>query len=152
MNNLDQFWLLSVHRLKVPVDISRGQRQRFWRVLWGRSLGEDIDFADLSLVCGDEQQIEAHMVILASSSPFVQNMLMNNEHSHPLMSHVANILLHQKYWKPHLNARVKSLLALSAQKKMLINTIKNSIYDVSTGKTWSPFIMVKAEFLKAPDT
>ena len=49
------------------------------------SLREDNDFADVTLACEDGQQIEAHKVILASSSPFFQNLLKMNKHPHPLI-------------------------------------------------------------------
>ena len=34
------------------------------------NLREDCDFKDVTLVCEDGQQVEAHQVILAASSPF----------------------------------------------------------------------------------
>ena len=49
------------------------------------SLREENDFADVTLACEDGQQIEAHKVILASSSPFFQNLLKKNKHPHPLI-------------------------------------------------------------------
>ena len=49
------------------------------------SLREDNDFADVTLVCVDGQQVEAHKVILAASSPFFQNLLKKNKHPHPLI-------------------------------------------------------------------
>ena len=36
------------------------------------NLRDDNDFADVTLACDDGQQLEAHKVILASSSPFFQ--------------------------------------------------------------------------------
>ena len=39
------------------------------------SLREDIDFTDVTLACEDGQQVEAHKVILAASSPFFQKLL-----------------------------------------------------------------------------
>merc|ERR1712208_122620 len=48
-------------------------------------LREDNDFVDVTLVCEDGQQVEAHKVILASSSPFFQKMLGRNKHPHPLI-------------------------------------------------------------------
>ena len=48
------------------------------------SLREDNDFADVTLACEDGQQVEAHKMILAASSPFFQNLLKRNKHSHPL--------------------------------------------------------------------
>ena len=49
------------------------------------SLRQDNDFADMTLACEDGQQIEAHKVILAASSPFFQNLLKRNQHPHPLI-------------------------------------------------------------------
>merc|ERR1712208_224894 len=49
------------------------------------SLREDNDFADVTLACEDGQQVEAHKVILASSSPFFQKLLERNKHQHPLI-------------------------------------------------------------------
>ena len=49
------------------------------------NLREDNEFADMTLACEDGQQIEAHKVILAASSPFFQNMLRRNKHPHPLI-------------------------------------------------------------------
>ena len=50
-----------------------------------KTLREDKEFADVTLVCEDGQQVEAHKVILASSSPFFQNLLRRNKHPHPLI-------------------------------------------------------------------
>ena len=49
------------------------------------SLREDNEFADVTLACEDGQQIEAHKVILAASSPFFQNLLKRNRNPHPLI-------------------------------------------------------------------
>merc|ERR1712129_34305 len=49
------------------------------------TLREDMEFADVTLACEDGQQVEAHKVILASSSPFFLNLLRRNKHPHPLI-------------------------------------------------------------------
>ena len=49
------------------------------------SLRETNDFADVTLVCEDGQQVEAHKVVLAASSPVFQNLLKKNKHPHPLI-------------------------------------------------------------------
>ena len=49
------------------------------------NLRGDADFADVTLACEDGKQVEAHKVILASSSPFFQNILRRNKHPHPLI-------------------------------------------------------------------
>ena len=48
-------------------------------------LREDKDFTDVTLVCEDGQQVEAHKVILAASSPFFMDILKRNKHPHPLI-------------------------------------------------------------------
>ena len=48
------------------------------------SLRESTDFVDVTLACDDGRQIEAHKVILASS-PFFQEILKKNKHSHPMI-------------------------------------------------------------------
>ena len=49
------------------------------------NLREDSDFSDVALVCEDGKQINAHKVILATSSPFFQRLLKRNKHAHPLI-------------------------------------------------------------------
>ena len=49
------------------------------------SLREDNEFADVTLACEDGNQIEAHKVILAASSPFFQSLLKRNRNPHPLI-------------------------------------------------------------------
>ena len=60
-------------------DFQENVKSTFW------SLREDNEFADVTLACGDGQQIEAHKVILAASSPFYQNLLRRNRNPHPLI-------------------------------------------------------------------
>ena len=43
------------------------------------------EFSDVTLVCEDGQEIEAHKVILASSSPFFEKILQKSKHPHPLI-------------------------------------------------------------------
>ena len=49
------------------------------------SLRDDNEFSDVTLACEDGQQVEAHKVILAASSPFFQFLLRRNKHTHPLI-------------------------------------------------------------------
>ena len=49
------------------------------------NLREDGEFADVTLACKDGEQVEAHKVILAASSPFFQKLLRQNKHPHPLI-------------------------------------------------------------------
>ena len=49
------------------------------------NLRVDNDFVDVTLVSEDGQQVEAHKVILAASSPIFQKLLARNKHPHPLI-------------------------------------------------------------------
>jgi len=49
------------------------------------SLRNDNDFSDITLACEDGEQVGAHKVILAASSPFFHTMLGRNKHPHPLI-------------------------------------------------------------------
>ena len=49
-----------------------------------RDLREDKDFFDVTLACDDEQ-IQAHKVILSACSPFFHKILHKNPHPHPLL-------------------------------------------------------------------
>ena len=49
------------------------------------NLREDKEFTDVTLACEYGQQLEAHKVILASSSPFFEDILRKNKHPHPLI-------------------------------------------------------------------
>ena len=48
-------------------------------------LRDDQDFTDVTLACEDGKQVEAHKVILSSSSPFFQKILKRNRHTHPMI-------------------------------------------------------------------
>ena len=43
------------------------------------------EFADVTLACEDGQQMEAHKIILAASSPFLEKILQKSKHPHPLI-------------------------------------------------------------------
>merc|ERR1712106_54706 len=49
-----------------------------------RCLRDDQDFFNVTLVCEDEQ-IQAHKVILSACSPFFHKVLKRNPHQHPLL-------------------------------------------------------------------
>ena len=49
------------------------------------NLKQENDFADVTLVSEDGQQMESHKFVLSSSSPVFQNMLKGNKHNHPLI-------------------------------------------------------------------
>ena len=50
-----------------------------------QDLRNDQEFTDVTMVCGDNQRIEAHKVILASASEVFRNILTGSKHPHPLI-------------------------------------------------------------------
>ena len=46
---------------------------------------QDKEFTDVTLVCEDGQQVDAHEVVLVASSPFFLNILKRNKNPHPLI-------------------------------------------------------------------
>ena len=50
-----------------------------------QELRKEIDLSDVTLVCGDNQQIDAHKVILATASPFFLSILQKSKHPHPII-------------------------------------------------------------------
>ena len=49
------------------------------------ALRNDVEFTDITLVCEDGNQVEAHKIVLAASSPFFHNLLKKNRHANPLI-------------------------------------------------------------------
>ena len=49
-----------------------------------KELREDKDFFDVTLACEDDQ-VQAHKVILSACSPFFKTVLRRNRHEHPLL-------------------------------------------------------------------
>ena len=50
-----------------------------------QELRENLEFADVTLISGDNQRIEAHKLILSSASKFFKFALMGNKHSNPMI-------------------------------------------------------------------
>ena len=50
-----------------------------------KDLLSDQNFSDVTLVCDDEETIQAHKVILSACSPFFNRILTKNQHNHPLV-------------------------------------------------------------------
>ena len=48
-------------------------------------LRKDVEYSDVTLVCEDDQQIEAHRIIHTASSPLFSKVLQRNKHSHPMI-------------------------------------------------------------------
>merc|ERR1711915_1171442 len=49
-----------------------------------QELRDDKDFFDVTLAC-DDDQLQAHKVILSACSPFFRSILRRNKHEHPLL-------------------------------------------------------------------
>ena len=49
------------------------------------NLRQDKDFTDVTLASDDGDQVDAHKVVLVSSSPFFENLLRRNKHPRPLV-------------------------------------------------------------------
>ena len=50
-----------------------------------KELRSDTEFADITLACEENQQIDAHKIVLTACSPFFRTILKGNKHSHPLI-------------------------------------------------------------------
>ena len=50
-----------------------------------KELRTDTELSDVTLLCDDDQQMEAHRIILKSSSPFFSKVLSKSKHSHPMI-------------------------------------------------------------------
>ena len=50
-----------------------------------RDMRDEKEFTDVTLACEDGEQVEAHKVVLISSSPFFKGLLLRNKHPHPLI-------------------------------------------------------------------
>ena len=50
-----------------------------------RNLLCDTEFVDVTLASHDDEQIQAHKVILCSASPFFKRIISKNKHQHPLL-------------------------------------------------------------------
>ena len=48
-------------------------------------LRNDSDFSDVTLVCEEDTQVEAHRIILTACSSFFHRVLKRNKHSHPMI-------------------------------------------------------------------
>jgi hypothetical protein len=42
-------------------------------------------FSDVTLVCDDQTQLQAHKIVLGACSPVLRKILLNNHHQHPLI-------------------------------------------------------------------
>ena len=49
------------------------------------NLRTEMNFSDVTLVCEEDVEIEAHKIILSASSPFFSKVLKKNKHPHPMI-------------------------------------------------------------------
>ena len=83
-------------------------------------LREDKDLTDVTLACEDGQQVDAHKVILAASSPFFKDILKRNKHPRPLI-----------YMR---GLKSEDLLAIIDLKSMISCTLERQMFSK---KTWT---------------
>ena len=50
-----------------------------------KELRNDKEFTDVTLACEDGQRVEAHKVVLTTTSPFFKNLLKSHRHQHPII-------------------------------------------------------------------
>ena len=50
-----------------------------------KNLISDQEFTDVTLTCDDDNQMQAHKIVLSSCSPVFRRMLLKNPHPHPLI-------------------------------------------------------------------
>ena len=50
-----------------------------------QELRKELDFSDVTLVCEEDHQVEAHKIILTACSPFFSTVLKRNKHPHPML-------------------------------------------------------------------
>ena len=96
-----------------------------------RELRDDKDFFDITLACDDEQ-IQAHKVILSACSPFFRNVLRRNPHQHPLLylkgvkytdlQSVLNFMYHGEVMLPKKSLTPSLLLLRTWESKASLKT------------------------------
>ena len=122
------------------------------------SLRADKDFTDVTLVCADSQQLEAHKVILAASSPFFQNLLRTNKHSHPIVymrgmksEDMVAILDFLYYGETSiLQENLDSFLAIAEELQLKGLMGNNSSDETNQTKTEPPLQKKKDKILNKP--
>ena len=73
MMNTDEKLCLKYNDFKENVSLAFGD------------LRQDKELTDVTLVCEDGLQVEAHKLVLVASSPFFLSILKRNKHPHPLI-------------------------------------------------------------------
>ena len=123
-------------------------------------LRQNCEFADVTLVSEDGQEIEAHKVILSSSCPFFLNILRKNIHPHPLLvmmgvhSRDLNAIVDFLYSGQSIveNENIESFLALAKILRLtgLTRTEEVNVEEEDNGYKTDPFFAVsKREILFA---
>ena len=125
-----------------------------------RSLRDDSDFANVTLVSRDNNTIKAHRVILARSSPIIKSMLDKFEHSHPLiymrgitfkdLSYLVDFIYHGE---TNINQEdFQGFMGLAQAfkvKGLETNTHPEELkHIINTGTTPQPKIQYKSKFKK----
>ena len=105
-----------------------------------KSLLQEADFSDVTLVCEDGALIRAHKVVLSSGSEFFRRLLLKNEHPCPL--------IYLRLAAHHLHALVGFIYTgechVEQTVQYYINIIQNIMY-----KYYTNFIQESAMWSKA---
>lgn len=106
-----------------------------------KRIRKDKDFLNVTLVTEDETQLEAHKVILSASSPFLENILRNSPHPHPMLflsginSYILNLILDYVYFgevqvlQEHLQEFLSSARKLKVSGLSNVEGVEDSVCD-----------------------
>jgi len=108
-----------------------------------KGIREEQDFFDVTLVCEDEQ-LQAHKLILASSSLFFKNVLRRNPHQHPLLylkgvKHLNLVYLLEFMYNGQVNVSQEHLTEfLVVAEDLKVNGLSQSKQGTSRASTSKP--------------
>eukprot|EP00090_Calanus_glacialis_P030594 TRINITY_DN49481_c0_g1_i1.p1 TRINITY_DN49481_c0_g1~~TRINITY_DN49481_c0_g1_i1.p1 ORF type:complete len:330 (+),score=63.22 TRINITY_DN49481_c0_g1_i1:73-1062(+) len=114
---------------------------------------QDMNFSDVTLVCENGKQIDAHKAVLASCSSFFRQILVNNPHSKPLIilqgisyQNLDSIIKFMYLGQAQIpQADLKSFLA--ASKLLKVKGINNEMQDFYAENNAPEVMKIKTEVL-----
>jgi len=105
-----------------------------------RELREDKDFFDVTLAC-DDDQLQAHKVILSACSPFFRTVLKRNKHEHPLLylkgvKYIDLVAVLNFMYHGEVNVAQEELNSfLAVAEELKVKGLTQNGSDKSTGRT-----------------
>ena len=121
-------------------------------------LRDDKELTDVTLVCEDGHEQQAHQIILAASSPFFEKILQKNNHPHPLIylrgvksEDLVSILDFFYFWKANVyQESLDSFLAIAEDLKVKGLAVKTEVLQEEDKHfVANPGMKSKALFVKA---